>query len=97
MHNNDQEAGMNRTQTNVSKNAYYEQELRIALVMNGGVSLAVWIGGVTQEINRLVRGETVYGRLCEALWFHRFERLTYTKKAHLPSQILPRMQLHLRE
>ncbi|MFA5081048.1 MAG: patatin-like protein [Hydrogenophilaceae bacterium] len=48
--------------------ACHEQELRIALVMNGGVSLAVWIGGVTQEINRLVRGETVYGRLCQALW-----------------------------
>ncbi|CAB3745675.1 patatin-like protein [Paraburkholderia humisilvae] len=30
------------------------EELRIALVMNGGVSLAVWIGGVTNEIWRLV-------------------------------------------
>ena len=29
------------------------EDLRIAVVMNGGVSLAVWIGGVTQEINRL--------------------------------------------
>ena len=47
---------------------YHEQELRIALVMNGGVSLAVWIGGVSQEINRLVRGETLYGRLCKDLW-----------------------------
>jgi patatin-related protein len=42
------------------------EELRIALVMNGGVSLAVWIGGVTFEINRLV-GEThpVYRQLLE--------------------------------
>ncbi|TCJ12989.1 patatin-like protein [Parasulfuritortus cantonensis] len=48
--------------------AFHEQELRIALVMNGGVSLAVWIGGVAQEINRLVRRESVYGRLCQALW-----------------------------
>ena len=27
-----------------------DEELRIAVVMNGGVSLAVWIGGVTLEI-----------------------------------------------
>lgn len=30
------------------------EELRLALVMNGGVSLAVWIGGVANEINRAV-------------------------------------------
>lgn len=58
---------MNGTRPNPPMNAFHEQELRIALVMNGGVSLAIWIGGVTQEINRLVRGETVYGRLCDAL------------------------------
>lgn len=46
---------------------FHTQELRIALVMNGGVSLAVWIGGVTHEINRLVRGESIYFRLCDAL------------------------------
>jgi patatin-related protein len=34
-----------------------EQELRLALVLNGGVSLAVWIGGVVHEINRLVQRE----------------------------------------
>lgn len=59
---------MNGNQLNTPANSFHEQELRIALVMNGGVSLATWIGGVTQEINRLVCGETVYGRLCEALW-----------------------------
>lgn len=32
----------------------YVEELRLALVMNGGVSLAVWMGGVTNEIHRLV-------------------------------------------
>jgi len=31
--------------------------------MNGGVSLSVWIGGVSHEINRVVRGEGVYGDL----------------------------------
>jgi patatin-related protein len=41
------------------------EELRLALVMNGGVSLAVWIGGVAMEISRLVRGEGVYGELLE--------------------------------
>lgn len=39
------------------------EELRIAVVMNGGVSLAVWIGGVTHEVNRAVSGIGVYGRL----------------------------------
>jgi len=28
-------------------------ETRIAVVMNGGISLAVWMGGVTHELNRL--------------------------------------------
>lgn len=43
-----------------------EEELRLALVMNGGVSLAIWIGGVSHEINRFV-GEThpVYRGLLE--------------------------------
>ena len=34
------------------------EKVRIALVMNGGVSLAVWMGGVTHEIDRL-RNATV--------------------------------------
>lgn len=50
------------------ENRFHQQELRIALVMNGGVSLAIWIGGVTREINRLTRGESVYGHLCQALY-----------------------------
>jgi patatin-related protein len=36
------------------------QEIRLALVMNGGVSLAIWMGGVTVEINRLINGDPVY-------------------------------------
>ena len=31
------------------------REIRLALVMNGGVSLAVWMGGVTAEIDRMRR------------------------------------------
>jgi predicted acylesterase/phospholipase RssA len=37
-----------------------EPELRIALVLNGGVSLAVWISGVVHELDRLRRGEPPY-------------------------------------
>ena len=33
------------------------QELRFAVVMTGGVSLAVWMGGVAHELNRLVRAD----------------------------------------
>ncbi|GJH13348.1 patatin-like protein [Caballeronia novacaledonica] len=36
-------------------NDEHSEELRIALVMNGGVSLAVWMGGVTNEIFRLIK------------------------------------------
>ncbi|MGP3927959.1 DUF3376 domain-containing protein [Streptomyces sp. 8N616] len=32
-----------------------DEEIRLALVMNGGVSLAVWMGGVTHEIDLLRR------------------------------------------
>ena len=31
------------------------QELRLAVVMTGGVSLAIWMGGIASEIDRLVR------------------------------------------
>lgn len=41
------------------------QDLRIALVMNGGVSLAVWMGGVTRELDRVRRGDGPYGGLLE--------------------------------
>lgn len=45
------------------------EELRLAVVMNGGVSLAIWIGGVSQEINRLTQSRpgdgSVYGGLLD--------------------------------
>lgn len=37
-------------------------ELRLALVMNGGVSLAVWMGGVVHEIALLVRASRAEAR-----------------------------------
>jgi predicted acylesterase/phospholipase RssA len=55
-------------------------EMRLALVLNGGVSLAVWMGGVTAEIDRMRRaaypalmhggGDPVLRR-----WEHLLERL----------------------
>ena len=46
--------------------------VRLALVLNGGVSLAVWIGGVTHELDRLRRAfemeqTSTYARLLRAL------------------------------
>ncbi|MFI6660851.1 DUF3376 domain-containing protein [Streptomyces sp. NPDC050523] len=38
--------------------AVQETEIRLALVMNGGVSLAVWMGGVTHEIDLLCRASS---------------------------------------
>src|SRR4051794_30003548 len=33
----------------------FDHEIRIALVLNGGVSLAVWMGGVTHELDLIRR------------------------------------------
>jgi predicted acylesterase/phospholipase RssA len=44
--------------TGAHENEIHEEdvaELRLALVLNGGVSLAVWMGGVTQELDLLRR------------------------------------------
>ncbi|WP_449065511.1 patatin-like protein, partial [Planomonospora algeriensis] len=42
------------------------EDIRIAVVMNGGVSLAVWMGGVTNEINRLALSSPDAGGAREA-------------------------------
>ncbi len=36
------------------------REVRFGLVLYGGVSLAVYINGVTRELSRLVRGNGLY-------------------------------------
>lgn len=41
----------------------YDRQIRVALVMYGGVSLAVYINGVAQEFFHAVRGTGVYGLL----------------------------------
>jgi patatin-related protein len=47
------------------------QDIRIAVVMNGGVSLAVWIGGVARELNRLTSAKagdgSCYGQLLDVV------------------------------
>jgi len=48
-----------------------ERELRLALSMNGGVSLAVWIGGAVSEIDVLRRGEGFWGDLLQGCGFKR--------------------------
>lgn len=39
------------------------EEIRLAVVLNGGVSLAVWMGGVALELDRLARRQGVYAPL----------------------------------
>jgi patatin-related protein len=47
------------------------EDLRLGVVMNGGVSLAVWIGGVAMEMNRLTRSSagdgSTYGDLLDII------------------------------
>jgi hypothetical protein len=38
-----------------------KRELRLALGMRGGVSLAIWIGGACSEIDRVRRADTGRG------------------------------------
>ncbi|GGU77399.1 patatin-like protein [Lentzea flava] len=41
------------------------EEVRFAVVLNGGVSLAVWMGGVVLELDRLTRAGTTYQPLLD--------------------------------
>lgn len=43
------------------------EDLRFAVVMSGGVSLCVWMGGVAAEMDRLRRRESVYAALLDLL------------------------------
>ncbi|MFD9738853.1 patatin-like protein [Umezawaea sp. NPDC059074] len=40
-----------------------QEQIRFAVVLNGGVSLAVWMGGVVLELDRLTRAGTTYQHL----------------------------------
>src|SRR5688500_10837259 len=41
------------------------EQIRFAVVLNGGVSLAVWMGGVVLELDRLTRGDGPYADLLD--------------------------------
>src|SRR5947209_3755555 len=41
----------------------YQREVRLGIVLYGGVSLAVYENGVAQELYRAIRGDGVYGLL----------------------------------
>lgn len=45
----------------------YQREVRIGLVLYGGVSLAVYENGVAQELHRAIRGDGVYGLVKELI------------------------------
>lgn len=42
-----------------------QEQIRFAVVLNGGVSLAVWMGGVVLELDRLTRRGTTYQHLLQ--------------------------------
>ncbi|MFX0577197.1 patatin-like protein [Nocardia nepalensis] len=44
---------------NVDLGKVSPEEIRFAVVLNGGVSLAVWMGGVTMEIDRIAKAGSV--------------------------------------
>jgi predicted acylesterase/phospholipase RssA len=45
----------------------YQRDVRIGLVLYGGVSLAVYENGVAHELYRAVRGEGMYALLAELI------------------------------
>jgi patatin-related protein len=45
----------------------YQREVRLGLVLYGGVSLAVYENGIAQEIHRAIRGDGVYGLLAKLI------------------------------
>ena len=58
---------MTGTPASTDDRKLFSQELRFAVVMSGGVSLAVWMGGVTNELNRLRMCDDAYGEVLELL------------------------------
>lgn len=43
----------------------HTREVRLGMVLYGGVSLAVYENGVAQELYRAIRGEGIYGLVKE--------------------------------
>jgi patatin-related protein len=72
------------------------QELRFAVVMTGGVSLAVWMGGVAHELNRLVRSDAdVYQQLLDLTGCRaRVDVIAGTSAGGLNGALLAMAQVH---
>ncbi len=51
----------------IAKGTEHSREVRLGIVMYGGVSLAVYENGVAQELFRAVNGEGVYALLKELI------------------------------
>jgi len=69
------------------------KEFRIALVCYGGVSLAVYMHGVTKEIHKLVRASAAYDRFREGrLKSNPFDPETETEYAYW--EVLDRLEAH---
>lgn len=47
-----------------------QEELRLALAMTGGVSLAIWMGGVANEVYRLLHEQSVWGDVFDVMGQH---------------------------
>ena len=45
----------------------YQREVRLGLVLYGGVSLAVYENGITQELYHAIRGQGVYGMIAKLI------------------------------
>ncbi len=65
----DTETDSNHATHRTSKPTVPPEELRFGVILNGGVSLAVWMGGAVGELDRLVKAkdapDTVYGRVLD--------------------------------
>jgi len=72
------------------------QELRFAVVMTGGVSLAVWMGGVAHELNRLVRTDAdAYQQLLDLTGTRaRVDVIAGTSAGGLNGALLAMAQVH---
>ncbi|WP_433262479.1 patatin-like protein [Actinosynnema sp. CS-041913] len=44
-----------------------QEQIRFAVVLNGGVSLAVWMGGVVLELDRLTRADGAYADILDVV------------------------------
>jgi len=80
------EAGMDQTHQDDKKAPELEKETRFAVVMYGGVSLAIYINGVTQELYHMVRATARQNNNpqdnAQAKYVHAWKELSGTEKVY---------------